>query len=114
MLPHLQFAIIDILGANERPGHEIREELGRKYRTAKTLAAFYMLMKRMEDANLIKGRYEVVKAGPYTAKERHYKVLGSGFRAWRTTRDWYINAAGALGRKQTPAGLPAKPHRAVT
>jgi len=88
-LTHLQFAIIECLGARERSGQEIRDKLAKDYKIRKSLAAFYTLMKRLEDGGLVEGRYEVVNIEGYAAKKRHYKVLGKGRRAWDATLVWY-------------------------
>lgn len=87
-LTHIQFAVIEAVGARERSGEEIRELLrGRGVR--QSLAAFYMLMKRMEDAGLIEGRYKLIDVGGYRAKERRYKVLRAGFNAREKALGWY-------------------------
>ncbi|MEK6676054.1 MAG: hypothetical protein AABZ47_10430 [Planctomycetota bacterium] len=91
-LTHLQFAVIDTIGASEKSGAEIRDLLKRRHKISKTLSGFYMFMKRLEDADLITGRYEIIEVAGYKAKERHYKVTGHGFKSWEKTRDFYIEA----------------------
>ena len=90
---HLQFAIIDVMGAKERTGEEIRRSLFREHSIKRTLAAFYMLMKRLEDSGFITGRYRLVEIGSYTAKQRLYKVTGQGAKAFQNARDWYARGA---------------------
>ncbi len=87
-LTHVQFAVIEALGARERAGDEVRDALQVRG-IRQSLAAFYMCMKRMEDAGLIKGRYELIDVGGYRAKERRYKVLGKGSVARSRALEWY-------------------------
>lgn len=87
-LTHFQFAVIEALGARERAGEEVRDAL-RVRGIRQSLAAFYMMMKRMEDAGLTKGRYELIEVGGYRAKERRYQVLGKGLKARERALEWY-------------------------
>ena len=96
-LTHIQFAVIDALGAREQVGEKVRDAL-RVRGIKQSLAAFYMLMKRMEDAGLVKGRYELIQVGPYRAKERHYKVVGQGFKAREKALEWYQPTTEAIPR----------------
>ena len=91
-LTHLQFAVVEVIGAKEKSGAEIRDELKRRFKISQTLSGFYMFMKRLEDAELIAGRYEIIDVAGYKAKERHYKITGHGFKSWEKTRDWYLEA----------------------
>jgi len=91
-LTHLQFAVIEVIGATERSGAEIRDQLKRRFKISNPLSGFYMFMKRLEGVHLITGRYEVIEVAGYKAKKRHYKVTGQGFKSWEKTRDWYLEA----------------------
>ena len=91
-LTHLQFAILDVLGACKRSGREVRAGLkGRGIR--KDGPAFYQLMARLEDAGFVKGWYDQKVIDGQIIKERRYQVLGAGLRAWTRTRDFYFDAS---------------------
>lgn len=98
-LTHLQFALMEALGAKERPGRIIRQKLAEEHGIKKSLASFYMAMKRMKEAGFVTVRNEVVEVDGYTAKECHYTLTGHGAKAWRSTLDWYTARQGAQGRK---------------
>ncbi len=105
-LTHLQFAVIDVLGARECLGRELRARLKSEYRIAKSLAAFYTVMKRLEESGFVKGRYEVTEVEGYAAKVRHYKITGKGERARRSALEFYSRAgqtAAAPARLGSPA-----------
>ncbi len=100
-LTHLQFAVLDVLGAKKRPGREVREGL-RKRGVRKNGPAFYQLMSRLEEAGFVEGWYEQKIIDGQIIKERRYRALGKGLRAWQRTRDFYVGPA------QTGwAGVPA-------
>src|SRR4051794_27224023 len=92
-LTHLQFLVLSILLDAERSGRYVREQLAEQG-VRKTLAAFYQLMSRLEEAGLVEGRYvqEVIDGIP--VKERHYRITGEGIGAWKRTRDFYLARAG--------------------
>ncbi len=77
-----------------RPGRHVRAEL-HKQGQKKTLAAFYQLMNRLEEARMVKGWYETKVIDGQTIKERHYEILGHGARCWQSTRDFYAQTARA-------------------
>ena len=91
-LTHLQFAILDVLGAKERSGREVREKL-KKLGIRKSGPAFYQLMSRLEDAKFIKGWYDQKVIDSQIIKERRYTLLGAGARAWERTLDFYAHSA---------------------
>jgi hypothetical protein len=98
-LTHLQFLVLTVLLDSERSGRYIREQLIEQG-VSKTLAAFYQLMARLEEADFIEGWYvqEVVDGIPI--KERHYRALGTGAAAWERARDFYLERSG-LGLQGT-------------
>ena len=55
-LTHLQFAVLDALGASETSGRELRARL-REKGIKKSGPAFYQLMSRLEEAKYVKGWY---------------------------------------------------------
>ena len=96
-LTHLQFAVLSILMGSKRTGRHIREKLAEQG-VRKSLAAFYQLMARLEDAGMIKGWYEQVTIDGQTVKERHYEILAHGVRCLEQTRNFYLaTAAPKLG-----------------
>ncbi len=95
-LTHLQFLVLTALMGSERSGRCIREELA-KQGVKKSLASFYQLMSRLEDAKMVTGRYEHKTIDGYAVKERHYEVTGLGQRSWEQTRDFYAQATAQAG-----------------
>jgi len=96
-LTTLQFAVLLALGAVERSGKELRERLA-KEGVSKTLAAFYQLMARMEDAKLVEGSYRRAEVAGQPVQERWYKITAAGIRAYNEAQAFYRSAP-ALGRK---------------
>lgn len=91
-LTHLQFSVLTALMGSRKTGRHLREELAQQG-VKKSLAAFYQLMSRLEDADMVRGWYEPVVVDGYTVKERHYEITGLGQRCWQRTRDFYAEAA---------------------
>ena len=91
-LTHLQFAIVDVLGPREKSGRELRQGL-QKLRIRKSGPAFYQLMARLEEAGVVKGRYDQKIVEGQIIKERRYKLTGKGVRAWQRSRDFYLEAS---------------------
>jgi DNA-binding PadR family transcriptional regulator len=96
-LTTLQFAVLLVLGGVERSGREIRSKLAEQG-VSKTLAAFYQLMARMEDAKLVEGSYHKAEVAGQPVQERWYKITGAGIRAYNEAQSFYRNAP-SLGRK---------------
>ena len=92
-LPHLQFAVLGALGAAKRPGREIRDEL-RSLGVKKTGPTFYRLMTRLEEARLVEGWYEQEVLDGQIFRERVYRALPAGEKAWRRTRDFHLAVIG--------------------
>src|SRR4051794_24971311 len=93
-LTHLQFLVLGVLLSGEKSGRDLREELKREG-AGKTLASFYQLMARLEEAGHVKGRYEQELIDGIPVKERVYTVTGEGISAWENVRDFYF-AKGSL------------------
>lgn len=87
-LTHLQFAVLDALGAEERPGREIRERLTERG-VAKTGPAFYRLMARLEDAGFLTGEYHQKTVLGQHLRERRYRIAGDGEAALNEARAFY-------------------------
>ena len=79
-LPHLQFAVLGILGSDRRSGQEIRNalvELG----VGKGGPAFYRLMGRMEENGLVEGTYEQEVVNGQIYRQRSYLATAVGLKA---------------------------------
>ncbi|MFQ5529544.1 MAG: PadR family transcriptional regulator [Gemmatimonadota bacterium] len=81
-LPHLQFAVLGILGSDRKTGQELRDAL-RELGVGKGAPAFYRLMGRMEEGGLVEGTYvqEIVDGQIY--RQRSYQITAVG----RAARD---------------------------
>lgn len=98
-LTHLQFALLDVLGAVERPGWHIRKrlaEMGEK----KTLPAFYQMMSRLEDGGFVKGEYRKADVDGHTVNERWYKITGNGISARDRTLEFYSGKTLAVASRK--------------
>src|SRR5262245_15817688 len=93
-LTALQFLILRELLDGELSGRDLRAALN-KHGARKTLAAFYQLMARLEDAKFVTGRSETSRIDDVTITTRFYTLTGSGERAVHRTMHFY--AAGAMG-----------------
>ncbi len=91
-LSHLQFHVLTGLLERERSGRELRAWIAKEGQR-KSLAAFYQLMSRMEDAKLVSGWYENKTVDGQGVKERRYRILNGGIRAWESTRKYYVRAS---------------------
>ena len=90
-ITHLQFLVLDCLRQVERPGRAVRQRL-HEHGVRRTGPAFYQLMARLEDADLLEGRYDQKIVEGQIIKERRYKVTTAGLEAWRRTRDFYLDS----------------------
>lgn len=82
LLPHLQFAVLGVLGAGELPGRRVRAELAR-LGVEKSGPAFYRLMARLEESGLVEGWYDQEVIDGQILRERVYRATVDG----RTARD---------------------------
>ncbi len=76
-------------------GRDIRTELARRGER-RTLAAFYQMMARLEEARLVDGWYDQRVVDSQPIKERCYRITPAGKRAWAQTCEFYA-ALGAEG-----------------
>lgn len=88
-ITHLQFSVLAFLQAEERSGKEVRAQL-RELGMRRSGPAFYQLMSRLEDAGLVRGRYDQKVVDGQIIKERCYTISEQGREAWRATRDFYM------------------------
>ena len=87
-LSHLQFAVLEVLGAAQISGKDLRtglSELGIK----KSGPAFYQMMARLENAKFVEGWYIQEVIDGQIIKERQYKITASGIRALNRTKQFY-------------------------
>jgi hypothetical protein len=97
-ITHLQFLVLQILLGRERSGREVRERLAEEG-ARKSLAAFYQMMARLEDAKMVEGSYRAIEINGQKFQERWYKIIGAGRRAWDQTRNFYFEQVPAAARK---------------
>ena len=87
-LSHLQFLVLECLLLKAAPGRGVREYLA-KYGERKSLPGFYQLMARLEDAGLVKGRYDTIVVDGQTLRRRWYEINPDGRRAHREVAEFY-------------------------
>ena len=97
-LTHRQFLVIAALLRGAVRGRELRADL-RAAGARQTGPAFYQMMAALEAAGLVAGWYEQQIVDGQIIRERHYKVLPPGKKAWIESRDFYIEAIGRLAGK---------------
>jgi DNA-binding PadR family transcriptional regulator len=95
-ITHLQFLVLGMLRAGERPGRAIRRALAR-HGVARTGPAFYQMMARLEDAGLVAGAYDQKIVAAQIIKERRYTLTPRGDAAWVATRAFYSDAIDEYG-----------------
>ena len=93
-LTGLQFLVIETIGAKKLRGAELRELLRKGHHVNKTGPAFYQLMARLEEAELVEGWYEQEVIEGQIIKQRHYRVTGLGERTRQDTLRFYAQFAG--------------------
>ena len=102
-LTHLQFLVVSQLLKGGMTGRHLRAHLGR-CGVKKSGPAFYQLMARMEDAGLVRGRYDQEIVDSQIIRQRHYQLDAAGRRAWQRSRDFYAEAIGATGNEEPALG----------
>jgi hypothetical protein len=93
-LTHLQFLVVSELLRGAGRGRDVRTRL-RDVGVRQSGPAFYQMMAGLEDAGFVSGWYEQQIIDGQIIRERHYKVLSSGKKAWQGSRDFYLRAIGA-------------------
>ncbi len=84
----LQYLVLTAVMNETQAGSVIRQRLER-YGAKKSLAAFYQLMARLEQAGLIHGRYVVKEEGDLTYRERLYSIADEGRAAVEQARAFF-------------------------
>jgi DNA-binding PadR family transcriptional regulator len=103
-ITHLQFLVLGMLRAGERPGRLLRRALAR-HGIARTGPAFYQMMARLEDAGLVGGEYDQKIVGGQIIKERRYTLTPRGDAAWTSTRAFYNEAIEEYGARKPRTAL---------
>jgi DNA-binding PadR family transcriptional regulator len=98
-ITHLQFLVLGMLRAGERPGRFLRRALAR-HGIARTGPAFYQMMARLEDAGLVGGAYDQKIVDGQIIKERRYALTPRGDAAWTSTRAFYSDAIDEYGPRK--------------
>jgi DNA-binding PadR family transcriptional regulator len=98
-ITHLQFLVLGMLRAGERPGRLVRRSLAR-HGIERTGPAFYQMMARLEDAGLVTGEYDQKIVDGQIIKERRYTLTPRGDAAWTSTRAFYSDAIEVYGPRK--------------
>lgn len=93
-LTHLQFLVLGVLRAEERPGRVVRDALA-GFGIRRTGPAFYQLMARLEKDGLVEGWYEQITVGDQAVTERRYRISAAGKKRWNEARSFYEHVARA-------------------
>ncbi len=88
-LTHLQFLVISQLLRGSDRGRDLRAAL-KTSGVRQSGPAFYQMMASLEDGALVEGWYVQQVITGQIIRERHYRVLASGRRAWQQSRDFYL------------------------
>ena len=95
-LTHLQFLVVSELLRGAEKGRELRARLGTA-NVRQSGPAFYQMMAGLEDAGFVSGWYEQQIVDAQIIRERHYKLLASGKKAWQGSRNFYLRVIGPRG-----------------
>jgi hypothetical protein len=101
-ITHLQFLVLEALTDGQQTGRDLRALLA-EYGVRNSAPAFYQMMGRLEDGDLVEGEYvgKVIKG--QHVKERHYTLTKVGKRALSATRTFYVNHLAAARRARKGA-----------
>lgn len=97
-LTHLQFLVISLLKSGAARGRDLRPQL-QQAGVRQSGPAFYQMMAVLEDAGYLAGWYEQQVIDGQIIRERHYKLLAPGKKAWIESRDFYMRVVGDLVRE---------------
>ena len=90
-LTHLQFLVIAELLRESARGRELRARLATAG-VRQSGPAFYQMMAVLEDGDLVSGWYEQDVIDGQIIRQRHYRVLAGGRKAWLACRNFYLKA----------------------
>jgi len=94
-LTHLQFLVVSQLFKGSAKGRDVRASL-KAEGVRQSGPAFYQMMAGLEDSGVVEGWYEQQIVDAQIIRERHYKVLPPGKKAWRECRDFYARTLANL------------------
>ena len=103
-LSHLQFLAIAQLLKGPARGRELRDAL-HKHAVRQSGPAFYQFMAGLEDAAYVEGWYEQQVVHGQIIRERHYRLLATGRKAWQSARHFYQAAFAAAPKGLARSGL---------
>ena len=84
-LSHLQFLVIAQLLKGPERGRAIRDGM-RTHGVRQSGPAFYQFMAGLEDTAYVEGWYEQQVVEGQIIRERHYRLLAAGRKAWQEAR----------------------------
>ncbi len=87
-ITHLQYVVLEAMAEADQAGRDLRALLA-DCGARSSAPAFYQMMGRLEDADLVEGRYEQRVVSGQHVKERRYRLTRSGERALQATRTFY-------------------------
>src|SRR5471032_1289277 len=87
-LTHLQFLVVSQLLRGDARGRDLRTRLADEG-VKQSGPAFYQMMAGLEDGGFVSGRYEQQVVDGQIIRERHYRVLVRGRKAWQGAHDFY-------------------------
>lgn len=96
-LTHRQFLVVSHLLRGPTRGRAIRTAL-KAAGARQSAPAFYQFMAGLEDAGLVEGWYEQQTVDSQIIRERHYRLLAAGRRAWQQSRDFYVSTLATVPR----------------
>ena len=88
-ITYLQFVVLEILASGAHPGRAVRSYLDEKG-LKKSLASFYQIMARLEDAELVDGESHEKWVDGRRYRERWYQLTPKGKGARVDARKYYI------------------------
>lgn len=94
-LTHRQFFVVSRLLHGPARGRELRSAL-KAAGARQSAPAFYQFMASLEDSGLVEGWYEQQTIDGQMIRERHYRLLAEGRRAWQHYRDFYAATLAAV------------------
>lgn len=98
-----EILILTAIGARERYGREITDEIEKITKGRYTIApgGLYTTLHRMEKARLITGRWGERRAEEPYAQRRYYRITGLGHQALEESERTLVPAFAALRRLRT-------------
>jgi DNA-binding PadR family transcriptional regulator len=87
---HLQVLVLEAVTEAEQSGRELRDRLA-AHGIRNSAPAFYQMMGRLEETDLVEGWYEQKLVAGQNVKERRYRLTRKGRRALAETRAFYLS-----------------------